>query len=103
MTSGTRPTPRSRVHPLAEILETLLRHLDVARWHRARVLLDGMEQDHEIARAAVEDAIARPAKTNSQLAQLTGDLRCDRKLGRRRVWIPVGLARLRHRRSSAFA
>jgi hypothetical protein len=47
-----------------------------------------VEKDNQVAGSLIEQPVASSRETNSQLAKPSVDLRGDRKLGRRRVWLP---------------
>lgn len=65
-------------------------------WVRFRpgVLLESVEQHDEIARALIENPIARVGEPDPQLTQLPLDLRGDRVLRRRGFWRPAAQVRL---------
>jgi len=52
------------------------------------VLLKGVKQDDQVARALIEHSVARACETDPQLPQLALDLGADGELGRRRSGIP---------------
>lgn len=69
-----RRSPGRLVHPDLEVLETLLGQRDFAARHSACPFLEGVEQNKEVGRAAVQDPIEVAAKVAAQLAELALDL-----------------------------
>jgi hypothetical protein len=63
-----------------------LGHPKVSVGHRARRLLEGVQQHDEVARALIEDAVAGVREPDAELSQFTSDLRADGMVGRRRIW-----------------
>lgn len=56
--------------------------MSVGSLDRASLLLEGVEENHEVAGALVENAVSRVRESDSQLTQPAVNLRGDRKLGR---------------------
>jgi hypothetical protein len=75
------------VHSRPKVSHPPLSLLPVARGDRAGVLLEDVQQDHQIPGALIEHAVAGPCEPNPQLPQLSLDLRCRRELWRWVAWI----------------
>jgi hypothetical protein len=80
--------PRLRIHSPLEIRHSFLGQLLCGVGHSAGVLLEGVQQHHEVVGPLVEDAVSRVCESDSQLAQLVLDLRADREVRR---WGTLGL------------
>jgi hypothetical protein len=72
---GTGRSGRSSVHPLPEVIEPRLGDVDVRLWQQTRPLLDGVEEDEQVARPLVQDPIEVSPVVATKLAELTIDLR----------------------------
>jgi hypothetical protein len=93
---GSGRSTRSSIHPLTEVLEPLLRDVDVRLGERAGPLLDGVEEDEEVARSLVQDPVEVPPVVAAELPQLAIDLGAVRK-GEGRVVALPGVVLSRHR------
>jgi hypothetical protein len=85
LTRCARWFPRFRVHALLEISHPPLRQSLLRGRHRSRVLLEGVQQDDQVPGSLIENPGPRVGEPDSQLAQLSLDLRTDWKLRRRRI------------------
>jgi hypothetical protein len=74
LSRGPRPPAFGGVHPSLEITPTPLRQFDITPRNRSAVLADGVKEDQEIARAAIENPVERASAVATQLPQWTGDL-----------------------------
>jgi len=83
-----RRCPPQGVHPALEIGHPLLRQPDVGARYCPGVLLQRVQEHHEILRALVQDPVASVREPDPKLAQLILNLRGDRE--RRRAF-PYGL------------
>lgn len=70
MPSRTRTPTRACVHPRLEVSHPRLSRLAILRHDRARVLLEGVEQDHQASRTLIENAVAGLGEPYAQLPQI---------------------------------
>ncbi len=71
---GTGRSARLLVHPGTEVLEPLLRDVDVGQRKSAGPLLHRVEEDEQVAGPVVQDPIQVAPVVASQLAELPVDL-----------------------------
>ncbi len=68
MPGGARASARLGVHPRPEVCEPLLGEFLVGSREYSSVLLEGVEEDKEVARALVQDAVSRVRESDPWLA-----------------------------------
>jgi hypothetical protein len=76
---GSGRPPLGGVHSLLEIRPSLSSLLDIPSQDCSGVLLEGVEQHNQVARASIKDAVELPAIVASKLSQLALDLRAMRE------------------------
>ena len=85
---GSRRRSRLSIHPPLEVNHSSLCHLYLAGRYSTRVLLKCVKKNDQTVGSLVEHAIAGVCEPNSQLPQLTRDLRSNRVLRWRCIWSP---------------
>jgi hypothetical protein len=87
MPRSTRPSARDRIHSCPEVSHPRLGLSLIACRHGAGVLLEDVQQDQQVPGPLVDHAITSPREPNSQLPQLSLDLRRRRELRRWVAWV----------------
>jgi hypothetical protein len=67
------------IHSASEVLHPPLRQVDVRLGDRTRVLLDGVQQNQQVVRPLIQQAVASARKSDAELEQLGVYLRGDWK------------------------
>src|ERR1700685_3099363 len=83
--SPLRP-PSDGIHPALEVRHPLLGEFDVGLRDRSSVLLQRVQEHHQVLRALVQDTVAGVGEPDPELAQLTLYLRGDRERRGRCFW-----------------